>query len=79
MIAETVLGEMYIKDRSYLGMQLLVHHFVAIALIYMALSIGTGAILIGQLVIMLEYSTISLNYRTLLYKEEWNKTYGIIN
>ena len=47
MIAELMLGEIYIKDRSKLGMQLVVHHMIAISLVYMALSIGTGAILLG--------------------------------
>ena len=47
MIAELVLGEIYIRDRSKLGKQLLVHHFLAIAIIYMVLSIGSGAIFLG--------------------------------
>ena len=28
--------------------------------------------------IMLEYSTLFLNYRTMLYREEWNKNIGVI-
>ena len=56
-----------------------IHHLIAILLCFMALSIGTGAVFIGQLVIMLEYSSMNLNYRTMLYKEEWNKKLGIIN
>jgi len=47
MIVDLLLGEIYIKDRSALGMQTVVHHLIAITLVYMALSIGTGAILIG--------------------------------
>jgi len=47
MIAELALGEIYIKDRSKLGIQLVIHHVIAIVLVYMALTIGTGAILIG--------------------------------
>jgi len=47
MIAELVLGEIYIKDRSKLGKQLLVHHFLAIAIVYAVLTIGTGAIWMG--------------------------------
>ena len=47
MIAELLLGEMYIRDRSNLAKQIIIHHLIVIALVYMCLTIGTGAILIG--------------------------------
>ena len=68
LTAELILGEIYVKDHSKLGIQLLFHHFAAIAVIYMSISIGSGCIFLGQLALMLEYSTIFLNYRTIQYK-----------
>ena len=78
LVAELILGEIYVKDRSKLGKQLLIHHFAAIAVIYMTITIGTGSIFLGQLALMLEYSTIFLNYRTMQYKHEWDTKIGVM-
>ena len=55
------------------------HHIMAFTLVALALSLGSGAVAIGQMTIILEFSTLPINYRSLMHKEEWGTWWGMGN
>lgn len=56
-----------------------VHHIIGFTISILSVFGGYGCITTGQLVTMLEFSTVSINYRSLMIKEELTTVLGILN
>jgi len=68
-----------LEEKRLSGLIMILHHVLGLTLCSACLLGGYGFVTTGQLVTMLEYSTVCINYRYMMSLQEHVSVLGIIN